>query len=81
LGDVVVSDGASLRTHGAVDTSKADVSIEESFWAIIADINNINQNTRLNLANLVMSDGTVVMMAEPVTRSSVTASAENFTTL
>ncbi|MCV5057435.1 autotransporter YejO [Escherichia coli] len=81
LGDVVVSDGASLRTHGAVDTSKADVSIEESFWAIIADINNINQNTRLNLANLVMSDGTVVMMAEPVTRSTVTASAENFTTL
>ena len=81
LGDVVVSDGASLRTHGAVDTSKADVSIEESFWAIIADINNINQNTRLNLANLVMSDGTVVMMAEPATRSTVTASAENFTTL
>ena len=81
LGDVVVSDGASLRTHGAVDTSKADVSIEESFWAIIADINNINQNTHLNLANLVMSDGTVVMMAEPATRSTVTASAENFTTL
>ncbi|EPU3561152.1 autotransporter YejO [Escherichia coli] len=81
LGDVVVSDGASLRTHGAVDTSKADVSIEESFWAIIADINNINQNTHLNLANLVMSDGTVVMMTEPATRSTVTASAENFTTL
>lgn len=34
-----------------------------------------------NLANLAMSGANVIMMAEPVTRSSVTASAENFTTL
>ena len=77
VGKVVVSEGASLRTHGAVDTSKADVSLENSAWTIITT----NQNTRLNLANLAMSGANVIMMAEPVTRSSVTASAENFTTL
>lgn len=81
VGKVVVSEGASFRTHGAVDTSKADVSLENSAWTIIADITTTNQNTRLNLANLAMSGANVIMMAEPVTRSSVTASAENFTTL
>lgn len=81
VGKVVVSEGASLRTHGAVDTSKADVSLENSAWTIIADITTTNQNTPLNLANLAMSGANVIMMAEPVTRSSVTASAENFTTL
>lgn len=81
VGSVVVSEGASLRTHGAVDTSKADVSLENSAWTIIADNTTTNQNTRLNLANLAMSGANVIMMAEPVTRSSVTASAENFTTL
>ncbi len=81
VGKVVVSEGASLRTHGAVDTSKADVSLENSAWTIIADITTTNQNTRLNLANLAMSGANVIMMDESVTRSSVTASAENFTTL
>ncbi len=81
VGSVVVSEGASLRTHGAVDTSKADVSLENSVWTIIADITTTNQNTLLNLANLAMSDANVIMMDEPVTRSSVTASAENFITL
>ena len=81
VGKVVVSEGASFRTHGAVDTSKADVSLENSVWTIIADITTTNQNTLLNLANLAMSDANVIMMAEPVTRSSVTASAENFITL
>lgn len=81
VGKVVVSEGASFRTHGAVDTSKADVSLENSAWTIIADITTTNQNTRLNLANLAMSGANVIMMAEPVTRSSVTASAENFITL
>ena len=81
VGKVVVSEGASFRTHGAVDTSKADVSLENSVWTIIADITTTNQNTLLNLANLAMSDANVIMMDEPVTRSSVTASAENFITL
>ncbi len=81
VGKVVVSEGASFRTHGAVDTSKADVSLENSVWTIIADITTTNQNTLLNLANLTMSDANVIMMDEPVTRSSVTASAENFITL
>ncbi|CSN72181.1 ABC transporter ATP-binding protein [Shigella sonnei] len=81
VGKVVVSEGASFRTHGAVDTSQADVSLENSAWTIIADITTTNQNTRLNLANLAMSGANVIMMAEPVTRSSVTASAENFITL
>ncbi|EFH8069006.1 autotransporter YejO, partial [Escherichia coli] len=81
VGKVVVSEGASFRTHGAVDTSKADVSLENSAWTIIADITTTNQNTLLNLANLAMSDANVIMMDEPVTRSSVTASAENFITL
>lgn len=81
VGKVVVSEGASFRTHGAVDTSKADVSLENSAWTIIADITTTNQNTRLNLANLAMSGANVIMMDEPVTRSSVTASAENFITL
>lgn len=81
VGKVVVSEGASFRTHGAVDTSKADVSLENSVWTIIADITMTNQNTLLNLANLAMSDANVIMMDEPVTRSSVTASAENFITL
>lgn len=81
VGKVVVSEGASFRTHGAVDTSKADVSLENSVWTIIADITTMNQNTLLNLANLAMSDANVIMMDEPVTRSSVTASAENFITL
>ena len=81
VGKVVVSEGASFRTHGAVDTSKADVSLENSVWTIIADITTTNQNTLLNLANLAMSDANVIMMDEPVTRSSVTASAEDFITL
>ncbi|MXE60732.1 autotransporter YejO [Escherichia coli] len=81
VGKVVVSEGASFRTHGVVDTSKADVSLENSVWTIIADITTTNQNTLLNLANLAMSDANVIMMDEPVTRSSVTASAENFITL
>lgn len=81
VGKVVVSEGASFRTHGAVDTGKADVSLENSVWTIIADITTTNQNTLLNLANLAMSDANVIMMDEPVTRSSVTASAENFITL
>ena len=81
VGKVVVSEGASFRTHGAVDTSKADVSLENSVWTIIADITTTNQNTLLNLANLAMSGANVIMMDEPVTRSSVTASAENFITL
>ncbi len=81
VGKVVVSEGASFRTHSAVDTSKADVSLENSVWTIIADITTTNQNTLLNLANLAMSDANVIMMDEPVTRSSVTASAENFITL
>lgn len=81
VGKVVVSEGASFRTHGAVDTSKADVSLENSVWTIIADITTTNQNILLNLANLAMSDANVIMMDEPVTRSSVTASAENFITL
>ncbi len=81
VGKVVVSEGASFRTHGAVDTSKADVSLENSVWTIIADITTTNQNTLLNLANLAMSDANVIMMDEPVTRSSVTASAKNFITL
>lgn len=81
VGKVVVSEGASFRTHGAVDTSKADVSLENSVWTIIADITTTNQNTLLYLANLAMSDANVIMMDEPVTRSSVTASAENFITL
>lgn len=81
VGKVVVSEGASFRTHGAVDTSKADVLLENSVWTIIADITTTNQNTLLNLANLAMSDANVIMMDEPVTRSSVTASAENFITL
>ncbi|SPX10266.1 outer membrane autotransporter [Escherichia coli] len=74
----MVSEGASFRTHGAVDTSKADVSLENSVWTIIADITTTNQNTLLNLANLAMSDANVIMMDEPVTRSSVTASAGKF---
>ncbi len=59
VGKVVVSEGASFRTHGAVDTSKADVSLENSVWTIIADITTTNQNTLLNLANLAMSDANV----------------------
>ena len=82
VGKVVVSEGASFRTYGAVDTSKADrFCLKNSSWTIIADITTTNQNTLLNLANLAMSDANVIMMDEPVTRSSVTASAENFITL
>ncbi|MHB2042659.1 autotransporter outer membrane beta-barrel domain-containing protein, partial [Escherichia coli] len=81
VGKVVVSEGASFITHGSVDTSKADVSLENSVWTIIADITTTNQNTLLNLAKLAMSDANVIMMDEPVTRSSVSASAENFITL
>ncbi|STI84964.1 outer membrane autotransporter [Escherichia coli] len=77
FGGKVVFLRALFRTHGAVDTSKADVSLENSVWTIIADITTTNQNTLLNLANLAMSDANVIMMDEPVTRSSVTASAEN----
>ncbi|ELJ4107323.1 autotransporter outer membrane beta-barrel domain-containing protein [Escherichia coli] len=81
VGSVLVSEGATLITHGSVDTSKANVSLEDSFWAMTADINMPSQNTSLNLANLTMSGASVIMMAEPVTRSTATASAENFTSL
>ena len=61
--------------------AKRTFLLENSVWTIIADITTTNQNTLLNLANLAMSDANVIMMDEPVTRSSVTASAENFITL
>ncbi len=43
VGKVVVSEGTYFRTHGAVDTSKADVSLENSVWTIIADITTTNR--------------------------------------
>lgn len=42
VGKVVVFEGAFFRTHGAVDTSKADVLLENSVWTIIADITTTN---------------------------------------